>query len=258
MAHIKQPNKYLLVSQSLRVQRGQRDFIERGLLPASRYMTALEEEFRKVGVPLELTKLAFVESSFNVLAYSKVGASGIYQIMPATAKQYGMKESDFYDERRDPVKSARAAAKLLKLNYKITGSWPLSITAYNHGVGSIKKAIRKTRSSDITHIVHNYEAKSFGFASQNFYTGFLGLLATLEEKEKLFPNVKFDQPIKFQNVKLKRPISISIILRRSHVTPDEFAELNPDIFRRYIKRGGILPQGYVVKLPQRVQVSSSF
>lgn len=250
MAHIPDSNKYMTAARSMRLQRGQRDFIATGLTVAPKYMPHIEEEFRAQDIPVEITRLAFVESSFNLKAHSKVGASGVYQIMPATGRQY-LKMHSGVDERNEPIKASRAAAKLLRLNYKLTGNWPLAITAYNHGVGGIKKAIKKVGSSDITDLINQYNGNAFGFASKNFYASFLGVLATLKESDRLFPEIAKVQPLAFTNLKLTKSMSISQIKKKYNLTTTEIAEYNPDISRSVIRSQGWLPKGYVLKLPTK-------
>lgn len=248
MAHIPNPNKYLEAAESIRLQRGQRDFIANGLSVSTRYLPSIREEFIREGVPVELSNLAFIESSFNIHAYSKVGAAGIYQIMPATGKQY-MKVGENIDERRDPIKSARAAAKLLKLYYGLTGNWPLAITAYNHGVGGIKQAVRATRSNNIDDLVAKYQGKAFGFASKNFYSGFLALLSTLENAKAVFPEVVLQEPMRFKPLRLPKEMTIQQVQRQYNVTREIVAEFNPDISRRYLRSNGTLPRNYELKIP---------
>lgn len=194
MSHIKDENKYLKAANKIRLQKGQKDNIEKGLQIAPKYLPAIELAFHEVGIPVELSRIAFIESSFNPKAYSKVGASGAYQIMPETGRQFSLKINAEIDERNDPIKAGRAAAYILNENFKYTGSWPLAITAYNHGVGGIQKAIRATNSREIHTLIDSYESKSFGFASKNFYASFLGMLATLNEKSRFYTEIRAVSP----------------------------------------------------------------
>ena len=255
MGHISDKNKYLVAAQSLRLQRGQRDFIASGLAVAPKYLTSIEAEFRRQGVPVEITRLAFVESSFNLKAQSKVGASGVYQIMPATGNQY-LRIFDGVDERNDPIKASRAAAKLLRLNYDLTGAWPLAITAYNHGVGGIRRATQAVDSHDIVDLIDKYHGNQFGFASKNFYSSFLGVLATLKDADRLFPEVPKVQPIAFSTLKLTKPISVRDICRKNTVSLAQVAQLNPDISSRIIRSESKLPKGFVIKIPVSTNISS--
>ncbi len=254
MAHIEDQNKYQVAAQSIRLQRGQRDFIAIGLAVAPKYLTHIEEEFKSQDIPVEIARLAFVESSFNLAAHSKVGASGVYQIMPATGKQY-LKMHSGIDERNDPIKASRAAAKLLRLNYKLTGSWPLAITAYNHGVGGIRRAVKTVGSDNIIDLINKYEGNAFGFASKNFYASYLGVLATLKESDRLFPEIAKVQPIAFSNLKLTKAMSIGEIKKKYNISSAQIAEFNPDISRPVIRSQGLLPKGYILKLPAKPEES---
>ena len=254
MAHIDSPNKYIDSVWKMRLQRGQRDFIAEGIPRSQKYMSKIEQEFIAAGIPVEISQLAFVESSFNMKARSKVGASGVYQIMPATGKQY-MIIRNGVDERNDPLKSARAATKLLNLNYKILGEWPLAITAYNHGVGGIKRAVRKVGSSDINELIQNYEGRAFGFASKNFFTSFLAVLYTLQHQNIYYPDAETGDELSFVEHKLTRWLKVSTIAKKHGVSTKDLAEYNPDISRTTLRRDRALPKGFVVKIPVKQPIA---
>ena len=111
------------------------------------YMPIFEEALEMYQLPLELKYLPIIESALNPKAVSRVGAAGLWQFMPATGKQYGLKLNSLVDERRDPVKSSQAAARYLRDLYKIFGDWNLVIAAYNCGPENINKAIRRYRAA---------------------------------------------------------------------------------------------------------------
>ncbi len=111
------------------------------------YMPVFEEALEAYQLPLELKYLPIIESALNPKAVSRVGATGLWQFMPATGKQYGLELNSLVDERRDPVKSSYAAARYLKALYRIFGDWNLVIAAYNCGPENINKAIRRARSA---------------------------------------------------------------------------------------------------------------
>ena len=154
--------------------------------------------FRQVGVPSVITRLAFVESMFNYKARSRAGAVGVWQFMPKTGKQF-LVINRHIDERKSIYKSTRAAAKLLLINYRYLGSWPLAITAYNHGMGSMSKAVKKIGSSRIEDIIANYKGRSFGFASKNFYAEFLAAANIY----KLYPSSRVSSKSLVVPIKLK-------------------------------------------------------
>lgn len=110
---------------------------------AQYYMPLFEETFRQYGLPLELKYVAIIESALNPRAESRVGAKGMWQFMYRTAINYGLKVDSYTDERMDPIQSVDAAARYFRDAYRIFGSWPLAISAYNCGSGNVNKAIKR-------------------------------------------------------------------------------------------------------------------
>ncbi|HJY82086.1 MAG TPA: lytic transglycosylase domain-containing protein, partial [Candidatus Binatia bacterium] len=117
--NVNDPDKFRAAASEdrLRAQVGIRERFREAIQISRRYLHAMEEIFRREGVPVELTRLPFIESSFNVGAYSKVGAAGIWQFMPSTGRLYKMRVNNVIDERRDPLVATEAAARLLRENY---------------------------------------------------------------------------------------------------------------------------------------------
>src|SRR5262249_18924884 len=130
----------------LRAQRGLRERFAAGLRIARKLRPAMERIFRHEGLPVELAYLPLVESSFNVRAESKAGAVGIWQLMPATARHFGLRVTRRVDDRHDPIASTRAAARYLRVLHQGLKSWPLAISAYNHGPGGIVRAVHSAGS----------------------------------------------------------------------------------------------------------------
>ena len=139
----------------------------------------------RLGLPPELAALPHVESSFDPTAYSKVGAAGLWQFMRSTGRRF-LRIDSTVDERLDPFRETEAAAQLLSYNYRLLGSWPLAITAYNHGAEGMRRARDELGTDDIARIVHDYHSPSFGFASRNFYVSFLAALDGLAGRRALF------------------------------------------------------------------------
>ena len=164
-------NKYKKASEDkqIRSQSGIRERYEQAIVRSGRYMPIIERIFvEEFNLPVELTRLPFVESSFDYKAYSSVGAAGIWQFMPATARSY-MKVGNLVDERRDVISATRGAAKYLSSAYKTLGTWPLAVTSYNHGVGGVRSKVKKLGTKNIVQIVEDPRQRPFGFASNNFY-----------------------------------------------------------------------------------------
>ena len=156
-------------AERVRFQRGQADKFRDGLERMGRWESHIRRALRERGVPEDLKALPHVESSYNPDANSHAGAAGLWQFTRPTGRLY-MRVDHIVDERRDPFVASEAAARLLRSNYERLGTWPLAITAYNHGPGGIAKAVRHLGTRDIGVIVGRYRSPSFGFASRNFYS----------------------------------------------------------------------------------------
>lgn len=237
---------YSEAARNVRSQLGQKDFFVNGLVNSSRYLPYIEEAFQQMNVPLELTRLPFVESSFNEKAYSRVGASGIWQIMMETGRAY-MLVNDKVDERNSPLKASRVAAKLLRSYYRALGNWPLAITSYNHGIGNIQKAIRATNSRDLSEIIARYHRGDFRFASSNFYTCFLAALYAERYHDLIFQNVPRLPLMEREVVRLARETTLSEIQNMTGLNRQELFKYNLDI--RPTRINAALPAGYILHLP---------
>ena len=169
--------------------------------------------------------------------------------MPETGRDYLIVSGEI-DERNDPIKASRAAAKLLAMNYKILGEWPLAITAYNHGVGGISRAMREMGTNDIVKLINHYDGDNFGFASKNFYSGFLGLLTTLKNSPKLFPEVRPAEPLKFEAVQVGG-MELADVRLKYKLRNGVLAQLNPDISKSFFQNDGVFPERYLLKIPPR-------
>lgn len=234
-------------ADNVRIQLGQRDFFERGLVNSSRYLPYMEEEFKMRGLPTELTRLPFVESSFNEEARSKVGASGIWQIMPRTGKAY-MIVNDQIDERNSPLKATAAAARLLRSYYRAMDTWPLAITSYNNGIGNLKKAIQHAKSHDLATIITRYHHGDFQFASSNFFTCFLAALYSEKYSELIFKNTP-RQPLQEREVvRLNGRTRARYLAKVTGLSSADLLKYNLDL-RGALKKNASLPKGYRLHLP---------
>lgn len=249
MAHIKDRQKFKKLSKSLRIQRGQKDFLSQGLKTSKTYLPHIKKYFTKAGVPEEIAYIAFVESSFNLNAESKVGASGVYQIMPFVGRKYlTMDPEHGIDERNDPIKAGRVAAQLFKENYNLTKSWPLAITGYNHGAYGMKRIKEKLGTSDIMEIIKRNRSKSFGFAGENFYIQFLTIADIMSNEDDYYPEFE-DKPLVYKNHTLKRSRKLNWVEKNFKTSRNSLKKLNPDLSNRTFRRQK-LPKGYQVKVSE--------
>ena len=236
-------------SGRIREQRGLKSSFKKAIYYSSRYIPMMEKVFKKYNLPSELTRLPYVESFFSPRAESYKSASGIWQFLKSTAKPY-LKMRKHYDERRDPIISTYAAAKLLKRNYKHLKNWSLAITAYNHGLYGMKRAIKRTKSTNIVKIINKYKHKSFGFASRNFYAEFLAALFVDKNKDKLFKDLVFAKPHNTALVITMRNLNINQIENLLDVNRDLIRYYNPAIAKKFYYDYKIkLPKGSRIRIP---------
>lgn len=231
----------------IRSQLGQKDFFLAGLKQSSAYLQHMEQHFVEFGLPAGLVRLPFVESSFNLKAQSRIGASGIWQIMPRTGSAY-MIVTQNIDERNSPLKSTHLAARLFRQYKKALGSWPLAITAYNHGIGNIRKAIRAAHSNDLAEIIEKYHRGDFRFASSNFYTSFLAALYAEKYRDVLFEDLPREPLLEYEPLKLRQQISLSKISSLTGLDRATLIRYNLDL-RRARAMNFYFPRGYELHLP---------
>ena len=238
---------FVKASRSIRSQLGQRDRFAGGLKRSGLYMKEIKRIFKEVGVPEELAVLPHVESSFQLSAYSSAGAAGVWQFTRSTGRRY-MKVGYEVDERRDPIIAAYAAAKLLKYNYEQLKSWPLAITAYNHGANGMKRAKRR-HGDDIVKIIDNYRSRTFGFASKNFFCEFMAALEVSKYPHQYFPGIVMNKPFQFIEVPIEDYVHISTLVKHFEMSREEIAEYNPSLRRPVISGKKRIPKNYSFKAP---------
>lgn len=247
---IKDQDKFLTASKRVRAQIGQRDRIVRGFFYGGRYFQKMMEIFERRGLPKELTRLPLVESAFNLAARSKVGASGIWQFMRSTGKLF-LHIDKTIDERNDPLSATGAAAELLKQNYDSLGTWPLALTAYNHGREGMARAVRAVGTTDLHTIINNYKSSTFGFASSNFYSEFLAILEVEREYRRHFGKLKVDSPIEFEEMIIVDDIRFSQIATNCGVTEMILSEYNPSLTDAVVNGRTKIPAGFRLRIPPK-------
>lgn len=235
-------------SKRIRYQQGLRDRFEQGLIRAGRWRAYIEKEFRDFGVPIELSALPHVESSYNPQARSHIGASGIWQFTRSTGRRF-MRIDHVLDERNDPFAAARAAGKLLAYNYSITGNWPMAITAYNHGLGGVRRAMRKYGDTAYADIMRKYNGRTFGFASRNFYVAFLAAKHIDANTEQFFPGIKIDSPTDYAVIDMKSYIRVRDLASALGVTSGQLAAHNLALQPTVWQGSKHVPKGFEIRLP---------
>ncbi len=235
----------------VRSQTGVRDKFEEAIKRSGRYLPVIEKVFvQDYGIPVEVTRLPFVESSFDYTAYSAVGAAGIWQFMPRTARLY-MSVNNLVDERRDPIESSQAAARYLASAYNRIGTWPLTITSYNHGVAGVISKARKAGTTDIVKLIESQDEKDrpFGFASSNFYPSLLAAIEVYDERHMLFPGIEPEPALRIAKVRIPEAVSVVGISHQLGCPVESLKEVNYALADRIWDGKSAIPSGYILKVP---------
>ena len=231
----------------LRFQLGQANKFKAGLIRSGRWKPYIISILKSMDLPLEIAALPHVESSFNYKAYSKVGAAGMWQFTRSTGRRY-MRVDHVLDERLDPFIATLAAARLLKNNYAVTGTWPLALTAYNHGAAGMRRAARQVGTTNIVTILRKYKSRSFGFASRNFYPSFLAALEISNQPEKYFKNIKLAAPVNFEFIKLTDYISTDTMVDVLKIDRVELMSANPALRPSVWNGNKYIPKTYELRI----------
>jgi membrane-bound lytic murein transglycosylase D len=235
-------------SERIRFQQGQKERFREGLQRSTAFTDTIRAIFALHGIPGDLAYLPHVESSFNTEAYSKVGAAGLWQFMRGTGKLF-LKINYLIDERRDPVTATAAAAKLLKQNYDQLQSWPLAITAYNHGVNGMKHAVEVVGSRDISAVITNYCSPSFQFASKNFYACFLAASDIAKHPDAYFTDLHFAPKYEFKTVVLPSFMKPSVVCSYLNISQKTLMDYNPALRPVVFYQQKQIPSGFAIRIP---------
>lgn len=230
--------------ERVKAQRGVKERTAAGIKRSGRYIAQIQQIFRDRQLPVELSFLPIVESSYDIYARSSVGALGVWQFMPATGREY-MRVTRDIDERRDPLESSRAAAAYLKQAYEYLGSWPLAITSYNYGQAGMARAVAEVGSSNLVDLIQRYNHQNWGFPPKHFYAEFLAAVEIGTNLERYFPGLELDRAAPMREQELTTNMSIASLLNSTGLSRDELFGWNPAI----TPTTRIVPAGYRVKLP---------
>ncbi|MEM8816730.1 MAG: LysM peptidoglycan-binding domain-containing protein [Pseudomonadota bacterium] len=232
----------------IRYQQGLSDRFRRGLERSGRWRAHVEAELEAAGVPRELVALPHVESSYNPAARSHVGASGIWQFTRSTGRRF-LTVDHILDERNDPWRATTAAGRLLAYNHSIAGNWPMAITAYNHGLSGVRRAMRQFGDTAYVDILRNYKGRTFGFASRNFYPAFLAASRVDQNRDRYFPGLVFDDPIDYVYLETPGYVAASDLVEAFGVTPGLLAEHNLALQPTVWQGSKLIPKAYRLRLP---------
>ena len=207
------------------------------------YVPIFEEALEAEGVPLELKYLPVVESAFDPMATSRVGAAGLWQFMVPTAKHYGLTVNSLLDERRDPIKSSQAAARYLKDLYKSFGDWTLAIAAYNCGRNNVLKAIKRAGGARDYWAIYPYlprETRGYvpAFIAANYVMNYYC--------DHKIPPMKTIAPAETDTVTVSRNLYLAQVAAACNLDVETVQAMNPQY------RAGVVPgnsQPCALRLP---------
>lgn len=233
----------------LRFQLGQSDRFRAGLVRSGRWTPYIRSRFQNAGLPVQLTALPHVESSFDPGARSHVGAAGMWQFTRSTGRRY-MRIDHVVDERLDPFLATDAAIQLLTHDYQVTGSWPLAITAYNHGAAGMRNAADSLGTDDIGVIIEQYRGRTFGFASRNFYPAFLAAVDVSTEPERYFGPVQPDPAADQEVLETDAYYPVASLAQALGVDRSTLRTLNPALSESVWIGDKYVPKGFPVRSPR--------
>ena len=212
------------------------DYIERMTARSSKYLFHIVEEIERRGMPTELALLPFIESAFNPQAVSSARASGMWQFMPRTGKDFDLKQNAFRDDRRDVLASTRAALDYLQRLHGMFGDWHLALAAYNWGEGNVGKAINRNLKTGQAVAYTDLRMP----AETRLYVPKLqameNLIANPQGRGIQLPSIP-NHPY-FQTVPLPRDMDVALVARLAEVPIEDFKALNPSAHRPVLLAGG--------------------
>ena len=213
-----------------------RGTFERAFARSGRYQDMMVRILKEEGVPQDLIYLAQAESGFHPLAVSRAGARGIWQFMGARGRGYGLNRSMWVDDRQDPEKSTRAAARHLRDLYAQFGDWYLAMAAYNSGPGTVQAAVKRTGYADFWEL---YRRNVLPKETRNYVPIILAVTIMAKNLSQYgFDDVSMDEPLAYDRVSISYPIDLRLVAECVDATPAQLQELNPSLLRMTTPREG--------------------
>src|SRR5205823_5778967 len=212
-----------------------RGTLERGLTRSGRYREMIERILKEEGVPQDLIYLAQAESGFHPYAVSRVGARGIWQFMGSRARGYDLHHDTFVDERQDPEKSTRAAARHLKDLYNQFGDWYLAMAAYNSGPGTVQSAVKRTGYADFWEL---YRRNVLPRETRNYVPIIVAvtIMAKNPAQYGLDEVVRYYE-LAYDTVKINYSVDLRLVAECVNATSEELQDLNPSLLRMTTPKG---------------------
>lgn len=218
-----------------------RGFMENALGRASMYMPMIRQIFAEEGVPQDLAYLAVIESGFRNEAKSRAKAVGMWQFIRSTGRIYGLTGSAWLEERRDPVKATRAAARYLKRLYEISGDWYLAASGYNAGPLTLERAIQNIGTRNFWDLARSRWLRT---ETKNYVPELCAAILVGRNPELYGLRIQALPPYAFETVQVPSMTSLSVLARSAGTDTATLKELNPELLR-----GSTPPGSYALRVP---------
>jgi membrane-bound lytic murein transglycosylase D len=206
-----------------------RGVFERAFARSGRYHDMIVSTLKQEGVPQDLVYLAQAESGFHPLAVSRVGARGIWQFMASRGRGYGLYHNVWVDDRQDPEKSTRAAARHLKDLYNQFGDWYLAMAAYNSGPGTVQAAVKRTGYADFWEL---YRRNVLPKETRNYVPIILAVTIMAKNPSQYgLEDVVMEHPTDYEAITINQPVDLRLVAECVGSTSSELQELNPSLLR---------------------------
>jgi membrane-bound lytic murein transglycosylase D len=206
-----------------------RGTLEHALARSGQYEEMIHRILKEEGVPQDLIYLAQAESGFHPLAVSRAGARGMWQFMGSRARGYGLSRSWWVDDRQDPEKATRAAARHLRDLYGQFGDWYLAMAAYNSGPGTVQSAVKRTGYADFWEL---YRRNVLPKETRNYVPIIVAVTIMAKNPEQYgLENVDREKPVPYDTVKIDYPVDLRLVAECVDASPSELQELNPSLLR---------------------------
>jgi membrane-bound lytic murein transglycosylase D len=227
-----------------------RGTIEAGLLRSVRYREMARRIFREENVPTDLVWLAQIESGWNPHALSSAEARGIWQFIPATGLRFGLAQNYWVDDRSNPEKSTRAAARYLKwLADRYHGNWELALAAYNTGERNIDSAVSRTGSADFWRL---HASGSLPQETRNYVPAILAVISIAKDPKKYGIDVPPALSYRYTTHAIAKQTDLKALAKKLKVSYGELVDMNPEL------QHGVTPPGsHLVKIPARLEAPKS-
>jgi hypothetical protein len=233
-----------------------RNDLEKALARSGKYMPMITQVLHDEGVPEELAHLALIESAFLIHSTSPSGAVGLWQFVPSTARQYGLRIDAWVDERRDPLKSTRAAAAYLKDLHDYFGRWYLAIAAYNAGQGAIDRAMQSSGAKDFWSLSAKAKLRD---ETRNFVPKFVAASLIASDPNKYgFIDLAYEPPMDYEEMEIQGSLRLDSLAEMAGTDPETIRALNPELLRTWTppEESGFrlkLPAGHAILFAQNYQ-----